>query len=137
MGNRNCSNINTFSDVCNLGDCLVNYQSLGSNSASPTEITILKLKDESRYNGAPILPEQQAFIKWWVSPNKLDELQNMVKAYLNNNIVSQDFQFIADKIVKSDVPTLKGLEYEMLIYQYIITPLVNLGSELLNLNIEK
>ena len=87
-------------NVCSIGKYLENIKGLKGSSTSPTDTWIINFKENIIYDGKPI---KKGFLKIFVNPDSLKDIE----------------------IFKDITGTLKALQYEMLIYKDIITPLLD------------
>lgn len=109
MGNtQGCGNLNEASNKCLIAECVNDIMGLPSNSASPTDVWILRFVNGTNYNGRPV---DTAVMKWWLNP------RSIVANNVDNLLVSRGSSL--------DTAPLFALDYEADIYSRVINPLVN------------
>jgi hypothetical protein len=81
MGQASCRG-NIEGDICELGDCLEKLEGRAANSASPSDIWRVTLKDGAMYKGIPV---KRAWLKVFISspemPRKTDGLMYELRVY--------------------------------------------------------
>ena len=107
MGAR-CSNLQNFENVCQIGDCVVNVTGVRANSSSPTDIYILELNNVKYLNRSV----RKAFVKLAVSSDSY--------------MTARQFDYkLNTPSLKNTLSSLKGLEYEFLVYSNITKRLID------------
>jgi len=83
MGQASCRG-NIEGDICELGNCLEKLEGRAANSASPSDIWRVTLKDGAMYKGIPV---KRAWLKVFISspemPRKTDGLMYELRVYRN------------------------------------------------------
>jgi len=92
-------------NVCDISNCIINVSGMVSNSTSPTDIWFLTFHD-TYYKGDKI---DKAFLKLFVDINSLPPI-----TFSTSHIYSEDI-----------IPSISGLNYELIVYRDIIRPLVD------------
>jgi hypothetical protein len=109
MGNNtSCSNLQEYSNVCDMWKCLSKVTGLPSSSASNTDTWIIDFKDEVKYNTKPI---KKAFVKIWLSKSSINH--SLDKVFTDNWSQPQDIKDI-------HLTDIQSLNYEARIYRDII-----------------
>ena len=101
-----CSNLSELNNACYISNCTESVRGLSSNSASPSDTWVLRLKQGVHYESERIT---SAFMKFWVSPETAALLSN---APLLAGATTQ-------------LNALRGLDYELRVYRDVIRPLVD------------
>lgn len=112
MGQKQCSM--TVRDACNLGSCVEQVTGISSNSASPTDAWVIKFRPGTttlNENGTKTAVDN-AFLKYYITPSSWKEL------FLEMRGPDADY-------LNAGYKQLIGLNYEMLVYEYVIKPLID------------
>lgn len=99
-GASSCTQLDQFSNGCEIHKCAIGIKGLESNSSSPSDTWILKLEN-SKYEDKVI---DNVFVKYFIEPDTLVEPDR--KTQMLKNVTH-------------------GLKYELYIYKDIIRPLID------------
>ena len=99
-GASSCTQLDQFSNGCEIHKCAIGIKGLESNSSSPSDTWILKLEN-SKYEDKVI---NNVFVKYFIEPDTLVEPDR--KTQMLKNVTH-------------------GLKYELYIYKDIIRPLID------------
>ena len=102
--------IEQFSDACDINTIVNDVNGLASNSASPTDLLILNLKNDIRYQ-TKNFDNKQVFMKYWIN----DDMES--RNYIRNNLPHGYLELF--------IQTNDALNYELMVYRDIIRVLVD------------
>ena len=112
MGNNisGTKHIEQFYDACDIDKIIANATGLPSNSASPTDLLILTLDNNIKYQNESF-SNKQVFMKFWIN----DDME--IRNYISKTLPSPA---LANFIMRN-----KALNYELMIYRDIIRILID------------
>lgn len=112
MGNNisGTKHIEQFYDACDIDKIIANATGLPSNSASPTDLLILTLDNNIKYQNESF-SNKQVFMKFWIN----DDME--IRKYISNTLPSA---YLDNFIMRN-----KALNYELMIYRDIIRILID------------
>lgn len=127
MGNSNSSNrcdLHEYNDACEMKWCIKDIKGLKKDSASPTDTWIVTFKDGTTYNSSVA---KSAFLKLWISRQTIENLKYNEDFKNHNQYDMLSSPLMLRQSLSSLENMISGLDYEAIIYKFIIQDLIRLN----------